>query len=89
MARYEFTLANTLRDQGQGGAISIEDGAALGVLLSHLKSLEALPGRLELFQTLRKNRVSAVQLFSSVPRSEVDRVAEAVKKHIKCPVPSK
>lgn len=69
---------------GQGAAQSIEDAAALGVLLhgvtagSSDKTGDSLEARLKLFQEVRKDRVTAIQILSAVPAVEDDfsRVAE-------------
>lgn len=52
-------------DSGQGGGQSIEDAAALGVLLSDLKSKSEIQQRLRAFETLRLKRASAIQILSS------------------------
>ncbi|KAF8856362.1 FAD/NAD(P)-binding domain-containing protein [Acephala macrosclerotiorum] len=57
--------------QGQAGAQAIEDGAALAIMVSDLTKpkLQASPAllseRLEMFQEVRMNRVSAMQIFSN------------------------
>ena len=69
---------------GQGAAQSIEDAAALGVLLHGVtaggsdKTGDSLEARLKLFQEVRKDRVTAIQILSAVPAVEDDfsRVAE-------------
>ncbi|KAJ9611833.1 hypothetical protein H2204_015152 [Knufia peltigerae] len=66
-----------LPHQAQGGATSVEDGAALGVLFSHLGSKDEVHRRLELFQKLRFDRVSAIQLLSSVGQDEIHKVVES------------
>lgn len=44
----------------QGANSSIEDGAVLGYILSHLPSFDALPAALQLYQRLRKQRGEAI-----------------------------
>ncbi|KAF5875526.1 putative salicylate hydroxylase protein [Botrytis fragariae] len=55
--------------QGQAGAQAIEDGCALGILFSNLPegsiTKETIAIRLASFQKLRRNRTSAVQIFSN------------------------
>ena len=68
--------------------MAVEDGAALGVLLSQIKSRDEIPARLQLFQQLRIDRVSAMIVFSSVGQDESARIAEAAKPYVKGPVPS-
>jgi salicylate hydroxylase len=51
---------------GQGGSQSLEDVAALGVLLSSLASKHDINQRLQIFERLRKDRMSVVQALSGV-----------------------
>ncbi|KAF7923727.1 uncharacterized protein EAE98_007545 [Botrytis deweyae] len=55
--------------QGQAGAQAIEDGCALGILFSNLPegsiTKETIAARLASFQKLRRNRASAIQMFSN------------------------
>ena len=69
--------------------MATEDGAALGVLLSDLMSKDEIPARLKLFEDLRLNRVSAMQIFSSVRRDEAYKIAEQARKYHKGHLPSK
>ena len=69
--------------------MAIEDGAALGVLFSDLRSKDEIPDRLALFQRLRLNRVSAMQVFSSVGQDEAAKIAGVVQPYVEGPVPSK
>lgn len=50
---------------GQGAAMAIEDGGILGVLLDHCDASQ-ISNRLELFQRIRHNRVSATQIIARV-----------------------
>lgn len=69
--------------------MAVEDGAALGVLLSDLRSTEEVADRLRLFQELRLDRVSAMQIFSSVGQDESARIADSARQYVKGPLPSK
>ena len=69
--------------------MAIEDGAALGVLFSNLRSKDEIPDRLALFQRLRLDRVSAMQVFSSVGQDESAKIAELAQPYVKGPLPSK
>ena len=61
---------------GQGAAQSIEDAAALGVLLQNVAGMgsggkgEGVEARLRLFEEIRKDRVAAIQIMSEVPIGE-------------------
>ena len=61
-----------LPHQAQAGAQALEDGAALGVLLSNLRSLEEIPKRLGLFEKLRMPRASAMQYLSNAGYDVLD-----------------
>lgn len=68
--------------QGQGGGQAIEDGAALGILLDQVEDRRAIETRLQLFEKVRRNRGSALQILSKVnppvPQSVRDLAAEYV-----------
>lgn len=53
-------------DQGQGGAQSFEDGAALGALFTPECTKDDIPGRLELYNRVRYGRSVTVMLMSKV-----------------------
>lgn len=61
---------------GQGAAQSIEDGAALGVLFQGItkggngKEKQIIEPRLKIFEQMRRDRVTAVQILSGVPVGE-------------------
>lgn len=69
--------------------MAIEDGAALGVLFSDLQSKDEIAARLALFQRLRLNRVSAMQVFSSVGQDESAKIAERAQPYVEGSLPSK
>jgi salicylate hydroxylase len=68
--------------------MAIEDGAALGALLSNIRSVDEIPTRLQLFQQLRIDRVSAMVIFSSAGQDESARIAEIARPYVKGPLPS-
>jgi salicylate hydroxylase len=71
-----------LPHQAQGGAQAIEDGAALEVAFSAFdseKSLASLKQRLQLYEAIRKNRASAIQILSNAAQDQAERVHEAAK----------
>ena len=64
---------------GQGAAQSIEDAAALGTLFQDIyigkhehQSRKIIESRLALFERVRKDRVTGIQILSSVPLGESD-----------------
>ena len=72
-------------DQGQGGAQSIEDGAAIGVLLKNLtvtpddstvKLDDEIEKRLEAFVVVRLKRASVMQIFSNAGQDEAEKIRE-------------
>ncbi|KAH8891202.1 salicylate hydroxylase [Thozetella sp. PMI_491] len=66
---------------GQGGAQSIEDGTALGIVFSGATP-EEVPERLKLYETVRRNRASLVQLMSSATGDRRKLVKDAAKSNI-------
>ncbi|KAK1525773.1 FAD binding domain-containing protein [Colletotrichum costaricense] len=55
-----------LPHQGQGGAMGLEDGLALGVVFAGVSDNSDLEKRLDLFEKIRRNRASAIQILSNV-----------------------
>jgi len=78
-----------LPHQGQGGAQALEDGAALAVMLSRLQSSDEIPQRLELFEKVRINRASAIQIFSTVGQELGEKVHKDAEPYVNGPVPKK
>ena len=66
--------------------MGIEDGAALGVFFSHFTSKDEIEERLALFQTLRKDRVCAMQILSK--SGQEGATLDEASKYIKGPLPS-
>lgn len=82
-------LTIMFKDQGQGGGMSIEDAGALGVLFSSIDSKASIPARLQLFQSLRYSRASAIQIFSNFGQDEATKMAAEAAKYCSGKVPSK
>ncbi|KAJ9647095.1 hypothetical protein H2201_007562 [Coniosporium apollinis] len=76
-----------LPNQGQGGAQAIEDGAALGLLLSNLPDAREVPRRLKLFQEIRKTRAAAMQIFSNAGQDEAEKIQKEARAYVKGPIP--
>jgi len=76
-------------DQGQGGAQGIEDGCVLGIVLHGVDSVERdggkgeLERRLELYEKIRRNRASAIQVLSNVGQDQSHLVYDELKEYIK------
>ncbi|KAI8294781.1 3-hydroxybenzoate 6-hydroxylase 1 [Colletotrichum sp. SAR 10_98] len=71
-----------LPHQGQGGAQAIEDGVALGICLSNISSSTYVPERLEMFENIRRNRASAVTIFSNAAQDEAEKIREAASEFV-------
>ncbi|KAK1985267.1 FAD dependent oxidoreductase [Colletotrichum cereale] len=71
-----------LPHQGQGGAQAIEDGVALGVCFSNVASGAEVPERLKLFEEIRRNRASAVTIFSNAAQDEAGKIREAASEFV-------
>lgn len=58
----------------QGANSAIEDGAVLGLLLSHIKSKDQLPQALNMYQSLRKTRGERIvkETFKQVSTSHLE-----------------
>ena len=72
-------------DQGQAGAQSIEDGAAIGILLQGLRAdspdLSAeIDQRFQAFETVRRERASLMQIFSSAGQDEAEKIRDEATK---------
>ena len=59
----------------------MEDGGALGYLFRGIQDPAAVEKRLELFELARKNRVSRVQILSTVRANREKVVEQEVKKY--------
>lgn len=71
-----------LPHHGQGGAQAIEDGLALGLVLSDLSSSSSslskeIEHRLNLYEKIRRNRASAIQVMSNAGFDETEAEAKA------------
>jgi salicylate hydroxylase len=72
-------------DQGQGGAQAIEDAGALSEIFSNLPSShtkDEISSRLVLFENVRMNRASAIQIFSNAGQDEPWKIRERARKYL-------
>ncbi|KAK4649146.1 uncharacterized protein QC761_116440 [Podospora bellae-mahoneyi] len=68
-----------LPHQGQGGAQGLEDGCVLGIVLYGASNLADIERRLEIYEKVRRNRASAIQILSSVGMDQGHLVLEDLK----------
>lgn len=57
-------------DHGQGGAQGIEDGLALGLVMNGVTDASQIEERLALYEKIRRNRASSIQVLSNFPYDE-------------------
>lgn len=78
-----------MTDQAQGAAQGIEDGVALGALLKGA-SPEDVEERLRLYEKVRRNRASIIQILSNVGQDQWQLVEEELEGYLnKDEIPSK
>jgi salicylate hydroxylase len=75
-----LTSWNTV--QGQGGGQAIEDGAALGILFDQVHDTNTIEDRLRLFEQVRRDRGSALQVLSNTNPPAPQSVRDAAAKYI-------
>ena len=66
---------------GQAANCAMEDAGALGYLFRSVHDSAAVEGRLPLFELARKNRVSRIQILSSVRVGREKEVEHKLKKY--------
>lgn len=67
-------ISNDDADQGQGGAQGMEDGLALGIIMSGATSKEEAKERLEIYQQVRHSRASVIQVLSNVGQDQLKEI---------------
>lgn len=73
-------------DQGQGGAQAIEDGQALELIFSSspdATSTAEIENHLTLFEVVRKDRASTMQIYSSAGQDEAVKIQAAAREYVK------
>jgi salicylate hydroxylase len=70
-----------LPHQGQGGAQAIEDSVALGIALTGCTPSD-LEARLKVFENVRMNRASVMQVFSNAGQDEPEKIHVEASKFI-------
>ncbi|KAL4938450.1 hypothetical protein BDV06DRAFT_231864 [Aspergillus oleicola] len=74
-----------LPHQGQGGAMAIEDAAALGEVLTDLPTnppKDDILNRLKVFEKIRLKRVSAMQILSNAGQDQSFRIRERAQEYM-------
>lgn len=66
---------------GQGANSAMEDGGALGYLFRDIHDPAAVEKRLKLFELVRKDRVSRIQILSTVRAGQEKVVEQEVKQY--------
>ena len=66
---------------GQGSNQALEDGGALGYLLTGVESPAGIPARLALFDEVRRRRASRVQTLSKVRMGKEKEVEQELQKY--------
>ncbi|RYP27889.1 hypothetical protein DL767_007477 [Monosporascus sp. MG133] len=74
--------AYSRHNQAQAGAQAMEDGVALGIVLRGVSAPEEVEERLELYQKIRRNRASVIQLLSNVGSDQSHLVYEDLKEFL-------
>lgn len=74
---------------GQGANQAIEDGGVLGRVLAGVNSVDELPRRLALFDSLRVRRASRAQILSSVRANQEHLVQDQLAPYMEPGVPRK
>lgn len=68
-------------DQGQGGAQGIEDSVALGLVFSGATKQD-VESRLEIYEQIRRNRASLMQVFSNAGQDEPELIHKEASQYI-------
>ena len=66
---------------GQGSNSAMEDGGALGYLFRSIDDPAAVEEQLALFEQVRKNRASRIQILSTVRAGREKEVEQELKKY--------
>jgi hypothetical protein len=75
-------------DQGQGGAQAVEDAAALGRMLKDVKP-EDVAEQLKVVERIRKNRASAITIFSNHAQDEASKIQKEAALYVTGSMPSR
>lgn len=67
-------LTPAFPDQAQGGAQALEDGLVLGIVLHGATSSDEIERRLGVYDAIRRNRASVIQILSNVGQDQIHLV---------------
>lgn len=71
-----------MTDQGQGGAQGLEDGVVLGIVLHDASSPAEIEKRMDLYEKVRRNRASAIQILSNVGQDQMHLIHDELKQFL-------
>ncbi|KAK2612261.1 hypothetical protein QQS21_001687 [Conoideocrella luteorostrata] len=71
-----------LPHQGQGGAQSLEDGLALGIILCGAKTPDEIEERLDIYYNTRHKRVSTIQILSNIGADQTSLVSDELRQYM-------
>jgi len=71
-----------LPHQGQGGAQGLEDGVVMGIVMCGASTPEDIGARLALYEKIRRNRASSIQIMSNVGQDQTHLVRKELMEFI-------
>ncbi|PHH78131.1 hypothetical protein CDD82_3183 [Ophiocordyceps australis] len=71
-----------LPHMGQGGAQGLEDGLVMGIVMHGASSVKDIEARLAIYDKVRRNRASAVQILSNVGMDQAELVAQHLRPYL-------
>jgi salicylate hydroxylase len=62
--------------------MGLEDGVVLGMVLSDARTVEEIEEALDLYESIRRGRASAIQILSNVGQDQTHLVRDELKQYI-------
>lgn len=75
-------VSNKSTDQGQGGAQGMEDGLALGIIMSGVTSKDEAKERFQIYEQVRHARASVIQVLSNVGQDQLKEIRHEAARYI-------